>query len=72
MCPSAQNTHITAWINKKIPPSVQVRNVTSHYSVLGLMGPRSREVLQHLTKTSLDNLTFPYGTSQVRHFVGLI
>lgn len=65
VCPSAQNSHITAWINKNVPPSVQVQNVTSQYSVLGLMGPKSREILQHLTKTSLDNSKFPYGTSQV-------
>lgn len=65
VCPSAQATHITAWLKRNIPSSVIVTDKTSQFCVLGLMGPKSREVLQPLTSTSLENFSFPFGTSQV-------
>jgi len=41
-----------------------ITDVTSAYAVLGVMGPRSRELLSRLTLSNLDNNSFPFGTSQ--------
>ena len=67
--PSSKATHITSWIAKHVPSSIAVHDRTSSYCTLGLMGPKSREVLQSLTKTSLDNAHFPYSTGQVCMYV---
>jgi 4-methylaminobutanoate oxidase (formaldehyde-forming) len=40
-------------------------DVSSAYAVLGVMGPRSRGLLQGLTPADLSNEAFPFGTSQV-------
>ena len=39
-------------------------DVTSAYAVLGVMGPRSRELLSRLTVADLSNEAFPYLTSR--------
>ena len=39
-------------------------DVTSSYAVLGVMGPRSRELLSRLTRADLGDDAFPFGTSQ--------
>ncbi|QIM20381.1 FAD-dependent oxidoreductase [Phycicoccus sp. HDW14] len=42
-----------------------VVDVTSAYAVLGVMGPRSRELLSRLTPAPLDDAAHPFGTSRV-------
>jgi heterotetrameric sarcosine oxidase gamma subunit len=39
-------------------------DVTSAYAVIGIMGPRSRELLQSLTPDDLSNDAFPFGTAR--------
>jgi len=39
-------------------------DVTSSYAVYGVMGPRSRELLQRLTRADVGNDAFPFGTSR--------
>ena len=39
-------------------------DVTGGYSVLSVMGPKFRDVLQSLTPADLSNAAFPFGTSQ--------
>ena len=39
-------------------------DVTSSYAVLGVMGPRSRELLSRLTRSDLADDAFPFGTSR--------
>jgi 4-methylaminobutanoate oxidase (formaldehyde-forming) len=41
-----------------------VVDVTSAWAVLGVMGPRSRELLSRLTRAGLDDDAFPFGTSR--------
>ena len=43
---------------------VAVIDVTSAYAVLGVMGPRSRELLQALSGSDLSDAGFPFGTSR--------
>jgi len=40
--------------------NVAVKDITDEYGVLGLAGPRSRELLAKLTDTDLSNETFPW------------
>jgi heterotetrameric sarcosine oxidase gamma subunit len=44
--------------------SATVVDVTSGYAVLGVMGPRSRELLARLTSVDLTHDAFPFGTSR--------
>ncbi len=44
--------------------SVILQPITQKYGVLALAGPRSREVLKKLTRTSLDNKDFPWLTGK--------
>ena len=61
---TAQATRDAAWINRNLPMDAHafLTDVTSAYAVLAVMGPRSRELLQRLTKMPLDNGAFPFGT----------
>ena len=54
------------WINTHIPEEAHVTltDVSAGYSVLGVMGPRSRELLSGLTDADLSNEAFPFLTSK--------
>ncbi len=55
------------WIRRHIgiDDHVDVVDVSSAYAVLGVMGPRSRELLQRLTRVSMAHEDFPFATSRV-------
>eukprot|EP00731_Ephydatia_muelleri_P026474 Em0018g574a len=61
---ASQATRDAAWISSHLPHFTTVREVTSHYSTLAVMGPESRKVLQCITPASLDNDHFPFATSK--------
>lgn len=50
------------WLQRHIPKEAHavLTNVNSAYSMLGVMGPKSRELLSKLTDADLSNDTFPY------------
>ena len=54
------------WIEQSIPDGAQafLTSVTSAYAVLGVMGPKSRELLSGLTGADLSNEAFPFLSSQ--------
>jgi 4-methylaminobutanoate oxidase (formaldehyde-forming) len=60
-------THDFDWIRRTIPSgaNAQLVDVTSAWSVLTLMGPRSRDILGAVTSADLGNEAFPFGTLQV-------
>jgi sarcosine dehydrogenase len=60
---SAQAVRDAHWIRRNMKPGerAELVDVGSGWSVLGLMGPRSREILQSLTPTDLSNEAFPFG-----------
>jgi len=64
--PTAQATRDFDWITSNILPheNVHVADVSSHYSVISVMGPKSRDVLQSLTSSDMSNKGFGFGTSQ--------
>ena len=55
------------WLRRHVTPGwrVAVEDVTTAYAVLGLMGPRSRELLGRLTPADLTTESFPFATSRV-------
>ena len=54
------------WITRHRRPGADVGavDVTSAYAVYGVMGPRSRELLQRLSRADLSNDAFPFGASR--------
>ena len=63
---TAYGTHDADWIRRNIPAGKDARlvDVTNATSVLGVMGPRSRELLEELSGGDLSNAAFPFGTAQ--------
>jgi sarcosine dehydrogenase len=60
---TAQATRDADWINRNLPDDARayLTDVTSAYAVIAVMGPRARDLLAKLTKTQLDNASFPFG-----------
>lgn len=54
------------WLTKHLPrdEAVWAYDVTNAWTMLSIMGPRSRDLLQRLTPASLATEHFPFGTSQ--------
>ncbi len=52
-------------IRRRMPPGSRatLTDVTSGYAVYGVMGPASRQLLSRLTRASLADAAFPFGTS---------
>jgi 4-methylaminobutanoate oxidase (formaldehyde-forming) len=60
---AAAATHDADWIRRGIATTrVTLTDVTSACTVLGVMGPRSRDLLARLTGADLSNAAFPFGT----------
>jgi dimethylglycine dehydrogenase len=59
---AATETHDLAWIERHLPDngSVRLENLTGRIGVLTLAGPRSRELLQALTRTDVSREAFPF------------
>jgi glycine cleavage system aminomethyltransferase T/glycine/D-amino acid oxidase-like deaminating enzyme len=62
---SATTVRDIDWIRRHVPTGhdTRVLDLTSSYAVLGVMGPRSREVLSGLSDTDFDH--FGFATSRV-------
>lgn len=54
------------WLAQNLEPAwaVTVRDVTTSYAVLSVMGPHSRDVLAQLTDADLHETAFPFATSR--------
>lgn len=63
----ATQTRDFTWLRRALPADARVQavDVSSAYAVLGLMGPRSRELLARLSDADLGNEAFPFGTSRL-------
>ena len=59
------STHNSHWIRRHLGEARAVlTDVTSSEAVLGVMGPRSRELLSRLTAADLSNAAFPFLSSR--------
>ena len=63
---SAATERDKAHISERLPVGTAARlvDVTSAYAVLGVMGPRSRELLGALSSADFSDAGFPFGTSR--------
>jgi len=63
----ATQTRDFSWLCRSIANEARAvaLDVSSAYAVLGLMGPRSRELLATLTDADLSTAAFPFATSQI-------
>ena len=63
---SAQAVHDADWITRNMDADAHafLTDVTGAWSVLALMGPKSRATLSKLTKTDLSNDAFPFASAQ--------
>jgi 4-methylaminobutanoate oxidase (formaldehyde-forming) len=62
---AAAATHDADWIRRGIADArATLTDVTSTATVLGVMGPRSRELLSRLTGADLSSAAFPFGTAR--------
>ncbi|MCI0745794.1 MAG: FAD-dependent oxidoreductase [Verrucomicrobia subdivision 3 bacterium] len=61
---TAQTVRDLDWIRRHISPEedAEVVDVTSAWSVLGVMGPQARALLGRLTDADLSNAAFPFAT----------
>ena len=59
-------THDLHWIRSSIPDGARVflSDATSQTSVLAVMGPKSRAILQGLTRDDLSNAAFPFASAR--------
>jgi 4-methylaminobutanoate oxidase (formaldehyde-forming) len=60
------------WIARSLPAgtNAQLFDVTAAWSVLSLMGPRSRQILQEVTSADVSNAAFPFATVQTIGIAG--
>ena len=65
-------THDLDWIDRNLPAGAHVEafDITSGWSVLTLMGPQSRHILQQVTRADVSNDAFPFGTLQTVGIAG--
>ncbi|WP_425406486.1 GcvT family protein [Hwanghaeella sp.] len=65
-------THDFNWISRNIPKGMnaQLVDVTSAYSVLSLMGPKARDILQEVTRDDVSNDAFKFGTARTIGIAG--
>ena len=62
---AASQTRDWAWLRRHCRGrDVDIADVTDDWAVLGLMGPRSRELLSCVTDAALDNESFPFGAAR--------
>ncbi len=64
---AATQTRDFSWLQRNIPADARAMaiDVSSSMAVLGVMGPRSRELLSQLTDADMSPAAFPFGTSQI-------
>jgi 4-methylaminobutanoate oxidase (formaldehyde-forming) len=64
---SATTVRDQDWIRTHLPDgsAARIRDVTTAYAVIGVMGPRSRDLLERLTDADLTEEAFGFATSRV-------
>jgi 4-methylaminobutanoate oxidase (formaldehyde-forming) len=64
---SSQTWRDMDWIRRNMRPTdrAELVDVTEAFSVISVMGPNARKLLQKITEANLSNDAFPFGTSQL-------
>ncbi len=58
-------------LRNRAPAGVTITNVTERRGILGVMGPKSRKLLQSLSKADLSNAAFPWLSAQRIEIAGI-
>lgn len=60
--PSSQQTRIYGWMNRYLPSdhSVCLNDVTSMYTVINVVGPKSTQLLSELSNSNINLAPFTY------------
>lgn len=63
---AGSQTRDFAWLRRNIEPDAHAiaTDVSSGFAMLGIMGPKSRDLLQQLSGEDLSNQAFPFATSR--------
>jgi heterotetrameric sarcosine oxidase gamma subunit len=63
---TAQTVRDMDWFRRNQQPGerAELSDLTDAYSVIGVMGPNTKVLLQRLTDADLSNAAFPFGTAQ--------
>lgn len=62
IAPTIQQTRCKVWLQKHLPSTVVLSDVTSMFTALCIMGPFTRTMLSELTDTDLSPSNFPFFT----------
>lgn len=62
IAPTIQQTRCKVWLERHLPPTVAISDVTSMFTALCIMGPFTRTLLSELTDTDLSPKNFPFFT----------
>jgi glycine cleavage system aminomethyltransferase T len=64
---SSQTMRDLDWIRRNLVPNerASLTDITESLSVVSIMGPSARKLLQRVTEVNLSNEQFPFGTSQI-------
>lgn len=67
---TSQTVRDLNWIRRNVRPEehAELTDVTEAYSVISVMGPNSRGLLQRVSDADFSNESFPFGTAQ---FIGI-
>ena len=69
---AATRTRDLSWLSRHARgQQIEIEDVTDRFAVLGVMGPRSRELLAELTSSDLTNERFPFGSAQQVEVAGV-
>jgi heterotetrameric sarcosine oxidase gamma subunit len=70
---TAQRVADREWLHARSPEGAHVRiaDVSEEWAVLGLMGPRSRDILGELCHGDLSDAAFPFSTAQKLDIAGI-
>ncbi len=69
---AAMATRDWAWLRRQVRDrDVRIDDVTEAMPTIGVMGPRSRELLSELTGAGLGNEAFPFGTARELELCGI-
>ena len=58
-------------INKHLSKGVKLKDITDDYCVFGLFGPKSRNLIKTISKDSVDNNDFKFGTAKYIEIEGI-
>lgn len=65
MTPGRMVVKAEQWLREHLPSSLSIVDITTQYSVMAVVGPNGRQLLQQLTLSSLDQNSFPDNSAKV-------